>query len=202
MLSHWLDEAPLAAEDEAPALHGTTHADVCIIGGGFCGLWTAIRLKERDPALDIVIVEKNRCGDGASGRNGGFVLSWWAKFGSLRKFCASDEAVHLAQASANTMQEMADFCAANGIDAGLRRDGWLWAATNKAQDGAWLALLDDLNHHQLHPFEEWTGEQAAAHTGSDKHVSGVYEPTAATVQPALLARGLRRVALEKGIRID
>jgi putative aminophosphonate oxidoreductase len=201
MLSHWLDEAPLAAADEAPALHGTTRADVCIIGGGFCGLWTAIRLKEREPALDIVIVEKNRCGDGASGRNGGFVLSWWAKFGSLRKFCASDEAARLAQASANTMQEMADFCAANGIDAGLRRDGWLWAATNKAQDGAWMALLDDLNRHQLHPFEEWTGEQAAARTGSDKHVSGVYEPTAATVQPALLARGLRRVALEKGIRI-
>lgn len=58
MLSHWLDEAPLAAEDEAPTLHGTTRADVCIVGGGFCGLWTAIRLKERDPALDIVIVDK------------------------------------------------------------------------------------------------------------------------------------------------
>ena len=145
MLSHWLDEAPLAAEDEAPTLHGTTRADVCIVGGGFCGLWTAIRLKERDPALDIVIVEKNRCGGGASGRNGGFVL-----IDSLRKFCASDEAVRLAQASAYTMQGMADFCAANEIDFGLRPDGWLWAATNKVQDDAWLALLDDLDHHQLH----------------------------------------------------
>jgi len=146
VLSHWLDEAPLAAEDEAPTLHGTTRADVCIVGGGFCGLWTAIRLKERDPALDIVIVEKNRCGDGASGRNSGFVL-----IDSLRKFCASDEAVRLAQASAYTMQGMADFCAANEIDFGLRPDGWLWAATNKVQDDAWLALLDDLDHTNCIP---------------------------------------------------
>ncbi|MEE8172450.1 MAG: FAD-binding oxidoreductase [Alphaproteobacteria bacterium] len=201
MLSHWLDEAPLAAEDEAPALEGDRRADVCIIGGGFCGLWTALRLKQREPALDIVIVEKDRCGDGASGRNGGFVLSWWAKFGALKKFCAADEAARLAEASANSMKEMADFCTAHAIDAQLRHDGWLWAATNQAQDGAWHALIDELNRQQLHPFEEWTPAEVAARSGSDKHVSGVYEPTAATVQPALLARGLRRVAREKGIRI-
>jgi putative aminophosphonate oxidoreductase len=201
MLSHWLDEAPLAAEDEAPALEGDTRADVCIIGGGFCGLWAALRLKERDPSLDITVIEKDRCGDGASGRNGGFVLSWWAKFGSLKKFCASDEAARLAQASADTMKEMGDFCTAHGIDAQLRHNGWLWAATNKAQDGAWHSLLDDLSRQQLHPFEEWTPQQVAARSGSDQHISGVFEPTAATVQPALLARGLRRVVMEKGIRL-
>jgi len=201
VLSHWLDETPLAGEDQAPALGREARADLCIIGGGYLGLWTALRLKEREPSLDIAIVEKGRCGDGASGRNGGFVLSWWAKFGTLRKFCPTDEAARLAHASAGTMQEMAEFCAANGIDAGMRRDGWLWAANNKAQDGDWSAVLDDLSRQQLHPFEEWSGEQAAARTGSDRHVSGVYEPNAATVQPALLARGLRRVALEKGVRI-
>jgi putative aminophosphonate oxidoreductase len=201
MLSHWLEEAPLAAAEAAPALKGNARADVCIVGGGYCGLWTALRLKEREPALDIAIVEKARCGDGASGRNGGFVLSWWAKFGSLLKFCPSDEAVRLAEASADTMREMAEFCAAHGIDAGLRRDGWLWAASSTAQDGAWTALLADLARRQLHPFEEWSRAQVAARTGTDKHVSGVFEPGAASVQPALLAHGLRRVALEKGIRI-
>lgn len=201
MLSHWLDEAPLAAEDEAPALAGDIRADVCIIGGGFCGLWTALRLKERDPSLDIVIIDKERCGDGASGRNGGFVLSWWAKFGSLKKFCSADEAARLASASADVMKEMAGFCADNSIDCHFRHDGWLWAATNQAQDGAWHSLIEELSRQQLHPFEEWSPQQVAARSGSDKHVSGVYEPTAATVQPALLARGLRRVALEKGIRI-
>ena len=61
----------------------------------------------------------------ASGRNGGFVLSWWSKFGTLRKFCPTDEAARIAHTSAGTMRELADFCAANGIDAGMRRDGWL-----------------------------------------------------------------------------
>ena len=57
MLSHWLTEAGLSTDDAAPALEGDTRADVCIIGGGFCGLWTAIRLKQRDPSIDIAIIE-------------------------------------------------------------------------------------------------------------------------------------------------
>ena len=70
MLSRWLDEAPLAREDEAPALKSDIRADVCIIGGGYCGLWTALTLIQREPSLSIVIVKMNRCGDGANGRNG------------------------------------------------------------------------------------------------------------------------------------
>ena len=116
MLSHWLTEAGLSTDDAAPALEGDTRADVCIIGGGFCGLWTAIRLKQRDPSIDIAIVEQGLCGSGASGRNGGFVLSWWAKFGSLCKFCPSDEAARLARASADAVGEIGRFCAEHGIE--------------------------------------------------------------------------------------
>ena len=137
MLSHWLTEAGLSPEDAAPAIEGDERADICIVGGGFCGLWTAIRLKQRDPSVDIAIIEKDLCGSGASGRNGGFVLSWWAKFGSLSKFCASDEAIRLARASADAVGEIGRFCADNGIDAHYRGDGWLWAASNEAQDGSW-----------------------------------------------------------------
>ena len=69
MLSRRLDEAALAREDEAPALKSDICADVCIIGGGYFGLWAALTLKQREPSLGIVIVETNRCGDGASGRS-------------------------------------------------------------------------------------------------------------------------------------
>ena len=201
MLSHWLDEASLGLEDEAPALDGDIRADVCIVGGGYCGLWTALTLKQRAPSLDIVIVEKDRCGDGASGRNGGFVLSWWRSFGALATFCDSDEAIRLAEASAHCVDEMASYCVAYDIDCEFRRDGWLWAATNRAQDGAWRSVIDALARNQRHPFEEWTPDRVAARSGSDKHISVVFEPTGATVQPALLARGLRRTALAQGIRI-
>ena len=201
MISHWLTEAGLSPEEDAPALEGDTRADICIVGGGFAGLWTAIRLKQRDPAIDIAIVEKDICGSGASGRNGGFVLSWWAKFGSLCKYCPSDEAVRLARASADAVGEIGRFCADNEIDAHYRGDGWLWAATSKPQVGSWNALLDTLERHQQHPFELWEPETVKQRSGTDRHLAGIFEPTGASVQPARLARGLRRAALSMGVRI-
>jgi putative aminophosphonate oxidoreductase len=199
--SHWLGEALAEDDEQAPQLHGIERADVCIVGGGFTGLWTAIRLKERDPALDVVIVEKDFCGAGASGRNGGFVLSWWAKFLSLQKICGEAEALRLGQASADAVAEIGDFCRQNHIDCHYRRDGWLWAATNEAQVGAWRSTVDAIGRFQRSPFEAWSPDDVARRSGSPMHLAGIFEPTAASVQPALLARGLRRVALARGVRI-
>ena len=103
MRSLWLDEA-LVGEEAAPPLEGDVSADVCIVGGGFTGLWTALLLKEREPSLDVVLVEADVCGAGASGRNGGFVLSWWAKFLALERLCGAVEAV---RQSTQTMQSVA-----------------------------------------------------------------------------------------------
>ena len=140
MRSLWLEEA-LGGGEDAPRLTGEERADVCIVGGGYTGLWTAIRLKEHDPALDVVLVEADVCGAGASGRNGGFVLSWWAKFGALERLCGTEEALRLARASASGVAEIGAFCAENGIDAHFRRDGWLWTATSPAQVGAWEGTI-------------------------------------------------------------
>src|SRR5919201_1249411 len=98
--SLWLQEALEApGEADAPRLEGSVRAGVCIVGGGYTGLWTALRLRELDPSLDVAVVEADVCGGGASGRNGGFVLSWWAKFGTLEKVCGSEEALRLARAA-------------------------------------------------------------------------------------------------------
>jgi glycine/D-amino acid oxidase-like deaminating enzyme len=48
-------------------MHGNLRGDVCIVGGGLTGLWTALALKEREPALDVVLLEADVCGAGASG---------------------------------------------------------------------------------------------------------------------------------------
>ena len=200
MRSLWLDEALNGTED-APRLVGEERADVCIVGGGYTGLWTAVRLKEHDPALDVVLVEADVCGGGASGRNGGFVLSWWAKFGSLKKVCGGEEAVRLARASAEAVDGIGAFCSEHGIDAHYRRDGWLWAATSRAQLGAWEETLEAIAGYGQEPFERLGPDDAARRAGEATHLGGVYEPMAATVQPALLARGLRRVAAERGVRI-
>ncbi len=199
--SHWLGEALVDAEGPAPALEGGVKTDICIVGGGFTGLWTAIRLKEHDPALDIALIEKDVCGAGASGRNGGFVLSWWAKFLSLKKICGGEEAVRLGRISADVPEAIARFCADNGIDAHLRGDGWLWAATSERQRDSWNDTLEAVGQYQVYPFERWEESEVARRAGAPTHLAGVFEPTAASVQPALLARGLRRAALARGVRL-
>ena len=198
--SLWLQEA-LAGEEDSPRLEGSLHADVCVVGGGLTGLWTALRLKELEPSLDVVLVERDVCGSGASGRNGGFVLSWWAKFALLERTVGTAEAVRLARASSAGITEMKEFCAANGIDAHFRHDGWLWTATSRAQIGAWEPTLARLEQLGESPFERLTPEEVASRSGSPRHLAGVFEPAAATVHPGLLTRGLRRVAIEHGVRV-
>jgi putative aminophosphonate oxidoreductase len=198
--SWWLREA-LGDEPSAPALAGDCTAEVCIVGGGFTGLWTALRIKEMDPSRDVAIVEAGVCGGGASGRNGGFAMTFWHHFRALENVCGSVEALRLARASADAVQEIGAFCREHGIDAHFRPDGWLWTATNRAQLGAWASTLTAIERHGEHPFASLPPAEVAARAGSSRHLAGVFEAGSATVQPALLARGLRRVALERDVRI-
>jgi putative aminophosphonate oxidoreductase len=198
---YWLKEALAAEVSDVVQLEGNEKADVCIVGGGFTGLWTAIRLKEMDPSLNIVMVERDICGGGASGRNGGFVLNWWAKFLKLEKLCGSEEALRLAVASAEMISEIGAFCKTHHIDAEYRQDGWLWTATSVAQIGAWTETVQGLERHGKTPFVPLCSEEVAHRTGSPVHLAGIFDPTAAQVQPAKLARGLRRVASAWGVRI-
>ena len=68
-VSHWFDEYPPLR----PPLPGNRDADVCIVGAGYTGLWTAYYLKRADPSLRIVVLEARFAGFGASGRNGGWL---------------------------------------------------------------------------------------------------------------------------------
>lgn len=201
--SLWLREALAdeAAAGPAPALQGTARADVAIAGGGFTGLWTAIRLKEAAPSLDVAVVERDICGGGASGRNGGFVLSWWAKYLTLETLCGREEALRLARASQEAVEEVGRFCARHAPEACYRRNGWLWTATNAAGAGAWEATVEALRGLQVDPFVALTPAAVAERAGSRRHLAGIFDPGAATVQPARLARALRRRALELGVRI-
>lgn len=198
--SLWLQQA-LGDAADAPELRGPTRADVVIAGGGFVGLWTALRLKELDPACDVVILERDVCGGGASGRNGGMALSWWPKLSSLTAMCGPDEALRLARASEQAISEIEAFTVANGIDAEFDRGGMLWTATAPAHVGAWEGVLAQCEAAGVAPFERLAPEEVVRRTGSTLHLAGILEPQAATVHPAKLARGLRRVALERGIRI-
>jgi putative aminophosphonate oxidoreductase len=199
--SWWLVDAISPDELHADPLDGRQTADVCIVGGGFTGLWTALRIKELSPDTDVVVVEANVCGGGASGRNGGFALTFWHHYTTLERICGPDEALRLSVASEDAVAEIGRFCDAHGIEARYRHAGWLWTATNAAQQGAWRSTVEAIERRGLRPFRSLSQEEVAHRTGSAQHLGGVFEETAASVQPARLARGLRRVALEQGVRI-
>jgi putative aminophosphonate oxidoreductase len=201
--SHWLHEA-LTQEPDAERvtpLYGAVRADVCVVGGGYTGLWTALRLKELDPALDVAVVEADLCGSGASGRNGGFTQGWWPKLASLTALYGEEEGLRLCRAAADSVDEIGAFCAANGIDADFRKGGWLWTATTPLHVGRWDAAVQAAEQRGLDVYQRLTPAEVAARTGSPTHLAGVWEKTTATVQPALLARGLRRAAVERGVKV-
>lgn len=197
----WLREAIAPGETDAPELEGEVRADVCIVGGGLAGLWTAITIKLRAPATDVVIVEADICGGGASGRNSGMVLSQWAKFAALEALCGARDAIRLGHEFGSSASNLENFCRDHRIDAEFRRDGWIWGATCPRQVGSWNGILAALAKHDLHPFRPLTGAEIAERTGSRSFLAGIYDPTAATIHPGKLVRGLRRVALQSGVRI-
>ncbi len=198
--SLWLLEVPLVP-DVQPALEGAARADVAVAGGGYVGLWTALLLKERDPACEVAIVEQDFCGSGASGRNGGFALSWWAKLKTLTRLCGKEDAVRLAKASEAALSEIDSFCRSHGIDAHFTRGGWLWTATTESQMGSWEACVALAEELGVGPWRRLDADEVAARAGSRAHLGGVLDTSAATVQPAALVLGLRRAAIEAGIRI-
>ena len=149
----------------------------------------------------MTLLEADICGGGASGRNGGFVMTWMSKAPTLLKLCGAQEGVRLLKESEAGVRTIGAFCREAGIGSHFRHDGWLWTATNRAQLGAWGPCLEALDKVGLHPFEELAPGEVQRRAGSAGHLAGVFEKGVATVQPALLARALRRRALEAGVTI-
>ncbi|TFF38643.1 FAD-dependent oxidoreductase [Pseudomonas sp. RIT623] len=202
MRPFWLQQA-LDQEQAAPCppLAGDARCDVCIVGGGYTGLWTALMLKEQAPQLDVLLIEADICGAGASGRNGGCALSWSAKYFTLARLFGEQEALRLVRESEQSVAAIGAFCASNDIDCDYRMDGTLYTATNRAQLGATDAVIAALEQQGINSFQRLPLEQLQRRAGSARHLEGWYSPAAATVQPGRLVRGLRRVALERGVRI-
>lgn len=200
----WLGDAerrdPLPAR---PVLDGEVKTDVCIVGGGYTGLWAAIELAEQAPDLDVVLIESRRCGFGPSGRNGGWVTGWHDELDSLIAHFGVGEGLRLAARSAWAIQRIRDFVAEHEIDCDLRARGALWTASAPGQVGAWEAAVEACAEHgrgeylaplELTDLRERTGVQIL-------EGGGAHQTDGATVQPALLAFGLARVAERLGVRI-
>ena len=199
---YWLAQALAAGpQPPTPPLRGATRAQLAVVGGGFTGLWTAILAKQARPELDVVLLEADICGAGASGRNGGCVLTWATKFLTLRRLYGETEARRLAIASEQAILDIEAFILEHGIDCEWRRHGTLYTATSTAQIGASDAVMAALEARGIRSWTRLPIEDVRRRAGSRMHLEGWYSPLAATVQPARLVLGMRRVALALGVRI-
>jgi glycine/D-amino acid oxidase-like deaminating enzyme len=199
----WFREAlQLDPGAPAPTLDGDDTADVAIVGGGYTGMWTAFFLSEWQPGMRIVLLEREECGAGPSGRNGGFATGWWDELPALVRYHGEDGALAACRAVGRSVADLGAWCEQQGVDAWYTRAGHLQVASSPAQEGAWseaVALADRLGAgDELVPLSA-TAVRARCDTPALR--GGVLMRDGATVQPARLARGLRRVLLERAVRI-
>ena len=200
--SPWFNEA-LAKEEnlKISELNLNLACDVCIIGGGFTGLWTAIKIKEKKPKLNIILIEKDLCGSGASGRNGGCMIPQSTKFQGIRDVVGVNDAKKMVLSTEAAVKNIKDFCSENKINAEIRDDGVLYGATNKFHQGAFENLIRDLNQHNINSWERLSKEKVQDLTKSKKFIDGYFSPIGGSLQPALLVRGLKKLAENIGIKI-
>ncbi|WP_305685530.1 FAD-binding oxidoreductase [Microbacterium sp.] len=198
--SFWLADA-LADEPDginSEPLVSKVRADVCIVGGGFTGLWTAIELKTRDPSIEVILLEAGLCGCGASGTNAGMLMNLWPKLPSLLRAGGGDEGADVARASVEAIDHILRFCVEHGIDAQVESNGWLWASNNSSQDEAWGDTLEAATAYRGCPFVEVDAAEATRLAGAPAR-GGLLDPTCVGLHPARLARGLLGVARSMGV---
>ena len=202
--SWWLEEAlalPEFAGPDTPPLQGNTDADVVILGGGYTGMWTAWFLKEREPALDVVLLERDICGGGPSGRNGGFVNGLYDEAGLLLER-HGEGGRRTIEAAARSIDEVGAWCEGAGVDAWFEPSGDLGVSTNPAHDASVRETVSEAERLGLADvYRPLSEDEVRQRFDSPAVRTGFRVAHAATVHPARLARGLRRALVERGVRI-
>lgn len=201
-VSPWLREAFDDEDDPAPApaLAGEISADVGIVGAGYTGLWTALQLVQRAPDLRVVVLEASVCGWGPSGRNGGFVNGWWDELATLRELFGDEGALSCARELSASVAEIGAWAAREAAEIGYRQAGMLMVSTTPLHDGAWGPSVEAARELGLpEAYRELTAAEIAERCRSPRFRGGAVMADGATVQPARLARALRRACLASGV---
>jgi glycine/D-amino acid oxidase-like deaminating enzyme len=194
----WLDEAPPV--EPQPALEGEIDVDVAIVGGGYTGLWTALAVGELEPSARVAVLEAALCGEGPSGRNGGFLHGYWSSLARARRVFGDGGALAVAEAASAIVPGVREFVEQRGVDVWLREAPMLEVSAAPAQDeaiDAALAAARDLGvEEEATPVgREELGERCS----SPSFRRGVLYREGATVQPARLVRALRAAVLDTGL---
>jgi glycine/D-amino acid oxidase-like deaminating enzyme len=183
----WLDDIERTAY---PALSGEVRADLAIVGGGYAGVWTAIRAKERDPQRSVVLLEANRVGWAASGRNGGFCEASLTHGEENGRNRWPDELETLERLGLENLDGIQETVQRYGMDVDWERTGQMSVAVEPHQI-PWMEGDDFLDRAAVQ-----------AEVASPTYLAGSWDREGcAMVHPAKLAFELARVATELGVQI-
>lgn len=198
--SHSYYHATAAHRVPAPPLHGPTAARVCIIGGGFAGLNTALGLAERG-VDNVVVLEANDVGFGASGRNGGFVFGGFSRGEqSLLQALGPDHARDLYRGTTDAValirQRIDRYrIACDTVDAGV-----IWA--NWFRDPAMLRQRQRLLAEQYGVDRQWLPQARLRELlHSTRYHDGLHETGAFHFHPLKYARGIADTAIARGMTL-
>ncbi|KHK98761.1 FAD-dependent oxidoreductase [Microbacterium mangrovi] len=193
--SFWLDD--LGFPVEAPPLAGESSADLVVVGGGYTGLWTALRAKERYPDLDVVLIEAHRVSWAASGRNGGFCEPSLTHGRSNASTHLPGEEPLLARLGEENLAELLAALDRYGIDCDVQPHGVIKLATEPHQEAAIRRLAATDPSVRVLADDQLQAEvrTAAARVGGWATEEGV------VLNPVKLARGLADACVALGVRI-
>jgi glycine/D-amino acid oxidase-like deaminating enzyme len=197
-VSNWFGQYPPLREP----LPGSRDADVCIVGAGYTGLWTAYYLKRADPSLRVVVLEARFAGFGASGRNGGWLSGLVpGDRNRMAQRYGRDRVLAWQQALNEAVDEVIDVAQAEGIDAGIVKGGIMHVARNAAQASRLAAEIEEELSWKVDGIAPLTKAQAAERILLDGVVSAYHTPHCARVQPAKLVRGLADAVERLGVDV-
>lgn len=183
-----------------PGLDGDQSVDVCIVGAGYTGLWTAYYLLRNDPALDVLVVESQTAGFGASGRNGGWCSALLPQgVASIGRRHGREAAMAMRRAMNDTVREVGAVTAFEGIDCDWRQGGTILLARTGPQLTRARAQVDeDARWDGIDGLRLLDAAATRARLGARGAVGSTYTPHCARLQPARLARGLARAVEQRG----
>lgn len=184
-----------------PPLAADTDVDVCVIGAGYTGLWTAYYLLVADPSLTVMVLEAEHVGFGASGRNGGWVSALYPVGPATLARGHGDQAARNQHAALReSVDEVGRVAAAEGIDAGFRKGGTIVLARTAAQEVRARAEVEESRAWGTGTV--WLDAGAARERLSAQGTRGAtYNPNCARVHPYRLVAGIAGAVESRGGRI-
>ncbi|WP_030255115.1 MULTISPECIES: NAD(P)/FAD-dependent oxidoreductase [Streptomyces] len=187
--------------EPGPGLPGDREVDVCVVGGGYTGLWTAYYLKKADPSLRIAVLERRFCGYGASGRNGGWLYNGFAGRGAFARRYGQQRAAAMQRVMDEAVGEVVDVTVAEGVDADIVRGGVLEVARSKPQLERLRAFVEGERAYGEGRVELLSAKEATDRVQVAGTLGGSWSRYGARIQPAKLVRGLARVVRDLGVEV-